>query len=134
MKVDAEGAGLDESRLEWIADHLGRRYIEPGKIAGAQVAVVRGGVIGYFESFGLQDRERAVPVADDAIWRLYSMTKPITGVAMMTLFERGHFQLDDAVERWIPESKDMTVREAHSDGGSRIVPAPRPPTVRDILN
>src|SRR4051812_43210965 len=70
MKVDAEGAGLDESRLEWIADHLRSRYIEPGKIAGAQVAVVRGGVIGYFESFGEQDRERAVPVAEDAIWRL----------------------------------------------------------------
>ena len=53
MKVDAEGAGLDEFRLGWIADHLRSCYIEPGKIAGAQVAVVRGGVIGYFESFGL---------------------------------------------------------------------------------
>ena len=133
MKVDAEGAGLDESRLGWIADHLRSRYIEPGKIAGAQVAVVRGGVLGYFESFGLQDRERAVPVADDTIWRLYSMTKPITGVAMMTLYERGHFQLDDAVDRWIPEWKDMTVKEPDPNGGSRIVPAHRPPTIRDIL-
>jgi CubicO group peptidase (beta-lactamase class C family) len=133
MKVDADGAGLDESRLGWIADHLRSRYIEPGKIAGAQVAVVRGGVVGYFESFGLQDRERAVPVADDAIWRLYSMTKPITGVAMMTLYERGHFQLDDAVDRWIPEWRDMTVKEPDPNGGSRIVPAHRPPTIRDIL-
>src|SRR6188472_2720097 len=128
MKVDADGAGLDESRLGWIADHLRSRYIEPGKIAGAQVAVVRGGVIGYFESFGEQDRERAVPVAEDAIWRLYSMTKPITGVAMMTLYEQGHFQLDDAVDRWIPEWKNMTVREADPNGGSRVVPAHRPPT------
>src|SRR3954447_18967109 len=84
MKVDADGAGLDESRLGWIADHLRNRYVDPGKIAGAQVAVVRGGVLGYLESFGVQDRERAVPVADDTIWRLYSMTKPITGVAIMT--------------------------------------------------
>lgn len=133
MNVDAAGAGLDEGRLERIGHHLRTRYIEPGKIAGAQVAVVRGGVVGYFESFGVQDRERAVPVADDAIWRLYSMTKPITGVAMMTLYEQAHFQLDDPVDRWIPEWKNMTVREADPNGGSRIVPAHRAPTIRDIL-
>lgn len=133
MKVDAAAAGLDEGRLERIGHHLRTRYIEPGKIAGAQVAVVRGGTVGYFESFGLQDRERQVPVTDDAIWRLYSMTKPITGVAMMTLYEQAHFQLDDPVERWIPEWKNMTVREADPNGGSRILPAHRPPTIRDIL-
>ncbi len=133
MKVDAAGAGLDEARLKRIGHHLRTRYIEPGKIAGAQVAVIRGGVVGHFESFGLQDRERGVPVADDAIWRLYSMTKPITGVAMMTLYEHGHFQLDDPVHRWIPEWKNMTVSEPDPGGGSRIVPAHRAPTVRDIL-
>ncbi|MFN8024705.1 MAG: serine hydrolase domain-containing protein [Acidimicrobiales bacterium] len=133
MQVDAAAAGLDEARLGRIGEHLRSRYIEPGKIAGAQVAVVRGGTVGYLESFGAQDRERGVPVADDAIWRLYSMTKPITGVAMMTLYEQGHFQLDDAVDRWIPEWKNMTVREADPNGGSRIVPAHRPPTIRDIL-
>ncbi len=133
MKVDAEGAGLNEGRLERIGQHLRSRYLDSGKIAGAQVAIVRGGTVGYFESFGLQDRERQVPVADDAIWRLYSMTKPITGVAMMTLYEQGHFQLDDAVDRWIPEWKNMTVRESDPNGGARIVPAHRPPTIRDIL-
>ncbi|MEZ5250164.1 MAG: serine hydrolase domain-containing protein [Ilumatobacteraceae bacterium] len=133
MKVDAAGAGLDEGRLQRIGQHLRRRYLEPGKIAGAQVAIVRAGTVGYFESFGLQDRERNVPVADDAIWRLYSMTKPITGVAMMTLYEQGHFQLDGAIDRWIPEWKNMTVREADPNGGARIVPAHRPPTIRDIL-
>lgn len=133
MKVDAAGAGLDEGRLERIGQHLRSRYLEPGKIAGAQVAIVRGGVVGYVESFGLQDRERQVPVGEDAIWRLYSMTKPITGVAMMTLYEQAHFQLDDPVHRWIPEWKDMTVREADPNGGSRVVPAHRPPTIRDIL-
>jgi CubicO group peptidase (beta-lactamase class C family) len=133
VHVDAEDAGLDESRLGWIGDHLRRRYLDPGKIAGAQVAVVRDGVLGYFESFGQQDRERAVPVADDAIWRLYSMTKPITGVAMMTLYERGHFQLDDAVDRWLPTWKDMTVAVPGPDGGTRVVPADRPPTIRDLL-
>ena len=133
MHVDAHAAGLDTERLGRIGDHLRTRYIDPGKIAGAQVAVVRGGTVGYFESFGQQDRERSVAVADDAIWRLYSMTKPVTGVAMMTLYERGHFQLDDPVERWIPEWRNMTVREPDPNGGSRILPAHRPPTIRDIL-
>ena len=134
MKVDAVGAGLDEARLERIGAHLRTRYFEPGKIAGAQMAVVRGGVVGYFESFGDQDRERSVPVGDDAIWRLYSMTKPITGVAIMTLYEQGHFQLDDPIDRWIPEWRDMTVAEADGAGGTRIVPAERPPTIRDVLS
>ena len=134
MKVDAVGAGLDEARLERIGAHLRTRYFEPGKIAGAQMAVVRGGVVGYFESFGDQDRERSVPVGDDAIWRLYSMTKPITGVAIMTLYEQGHFQLDDPIDRWIPEWREMTVAEADGAGGTRIVPADRPPTIRDVLS
>ena len=133
MDVDVEAAGLDPRRLGAIGDHLRSRYLEPGKIAGAQVAVVRNGVVGYFESFGERDRERGLPVSDDTIWRLYSMTKPVTGVAMMTLYERGHFQLDDAVERWIPEWENMTVSEPDPNGGTRVVPAHRPPTIRDIL-
>lgn len=134
MNIDAVGAGLDEARLERIGAHLRTRYLEPGKIAGAQMAVVRGGVVGYFESFGDQDRERSVSVGDDAIWRLYSMTKPITGVAIMTLYEQGHFQLDDPIDRWIPEWRDMSVAEADGAGGTRIVPAERPPTIRDVLS
>jgi CubicO group peptidase (beta-lactamase class C family) len=133
VDIDPVAAGLDPTRLGRIGEHVRRRYIEPGKIAGAEVAVVRAGTVGYRESFGLRDRERNVAVGDDTIWRLYSMTKPVTGVAMMTLYEQGHFQLDDAVDRWIPEWKNMTVREADPNGGSRIVPAHRPPTIRDIL-
>jgi CubicO group peptidase (beta-lactamase class C family) len=134
MEVDAAAAGLDEGSLGRIGEHLRSRYLEPGKIAGAQVAVVRGGAVGYFENFGQRDRERDLPVTDDTIWRLYSMTKPVTGVAMMTLYERGHFQLDDAIDRWIPEWKDMTVRERDVDGTTQIVPAHRPPTIRHILS
>jgi len=134
MKIDAVAAGLDENRLENIEAHLRSRYIDPGKIAGAQMAIVRCGQVGYFESFGDQDRERSVPVGDDAIWRLYSMTKPITGVAMMTLYEQGHFQLGDPVDRWIPEWKGMMVTEDDGNGGTNIVPAERAPTIRDILS
>ncbi len=133
MKVDADAAGFDARRLGRIEEHLRSRYLEPGKIAGCQVAVYRHGDLGYFESFGAMDRERSKPVTEDTIWRLYSMTKPITGVALMTLYERGHFQLDDPVDRWIPEWKDMQVREVAADGTERIVPAHRPPSVRDVM-
>lgn len=129
MKVDADAAGLDASRLHRIEEHLRLRYLEPGKIAGAQVAILRGGSLGYFESFGQMDRERGKPVAADTIWRWYSMTKPVTGVALLTLYERGLFQLDDPIHRFIPEWRDMTVR----DGAGGTVPADRPPTVRDVL-
>lgn len=131
--ADADAAGLDPDRLGRLGTHLRSRYLEPGKIAGAQVAISRGGTLGYFESFGQQDRERALPVADDTIWRLYSMTKPITGVALMALYEHGHFQLDDPIHRWIPEWRDMTVSQSDDDGSVRVVPADRPPTIRDVL-
>jgi CubicO group peptidase (beta-lactamase class C family) len=133
METDPHGAGLDPARLTRIGEHLRSRYLDVGKITGAQVAVLRHGRLGYFESWGQADRERDRAVAPDTIWRWYSMTKPITGVALMTLYERGHFQLDDPVHRWIPEWRDMHVRLPDPDKGSRIVPAHRAITVRDIL-
>jgi CubicO group peptidase (beta-lactamase class C family) len=95
MKVNPAGAGLDERRLERITEHLQARYIDAGRIAGCQVAVARHGQVGYFRSFGARDLERAAPVEQDTIWRIYSMTKPITGVALMSLYEHGMFQLSD---------------------------------------
>lgn len=133
MNVDAEAAGLDALALDRIGTHLRSRYIDAGKIAGAQVAVVRRGVVGYFANFGERDRERSLPVTEDTIWRLYSMTKPITGIAMMMLYERGHFQLNDPVDRWIPEWKNMTVSVVDGAGGTKVVPADRAPTIKDIL-
>lgn len=133
METDPRGAGLDPERLHRIDEHVGTRYLEPNKIAGAQLAIIRHGRLGDFRSWGHADRERSRPVTPDTIWRWYSMTKPITGVALMTLYERGHFQLDDPVYRWIPEWRDMQVRESDRELGSRIVRAHRPVTVRDVL-
>ena len=129
MKIDPDAAGLDANRLERITEHLTARYIEPQKIAGCQVAVTRHGAIGYFRSFGSMDIERGKPMADDTIFRIYSMTKPVIGVALMTLYETGVFQLDDPVSRWIPEWKDLEVK----DGRGGTVKPNRPMTVRDTL-
>lgn len=128
MKIDPDAAGLDAKQLERITDHLTTRYIEPRKIAGCQVAVARHGAVGYFGSFGSMDLERDKPMAEDAIFRIYSMTKPIAGVALMTLYERGDFQLSDPVTRWIPEWKDLKVTSPEG-----LVDPKRPMTVRDAL-
>ncbi|HEY2552307.1 MAG TPA: serine hydrolase domain-containing protein [Streptosporangiaceae bacterium] len=133
MKVDPASAGLNERQLERITEHLQGRYIEPGKIAGCQVAVARHGHLGYFRSFGDRDRERSAPVTEDTIWRIYSMTKPITGVALMSLYERGMFQLSDPVSRFIPAWRDLQVRERAEDGSERLVDQRAPMTVRDLL-
>jgi len=133
MKIDPDAAGLDQKRLERITEHLDRRYIAPGKIAGCQTVVYRHGAVGYFSSLGSMDLERAKPVAEDTIWRLYSMTKPITGVALMTLFEHGHFQLNDPVDRFIPEWRGLMVAEKQPDGSKQLVTPARPMTIRHAL-
>ncbi|HWF79338.1 MAG TPA: serine hydrolase domain-containing protein [Streptosporangiaceae bacterium] len=133
MKIDPAGAGLDERQLERITEHLQTRYIDADRIAGCQVVVARHGQVGYFRSFGQRDIERRVPVEDDTIWRIYSMTKPITGVALMTLYERGTFQLTDRVTRFIPQWRDLKVREKTADGSERLVEPSQPMTVRDLL-
>ena len=128
MKINPDAAGLDERRLARIDRHLESRYMEPGKLAGCQVLVARRGHVAHLSSLGSMDRERDKPVADDTIWRLYSMTKPITGVALMTLYEHGMFQLNDPVHRFIPEWRDMKVRD-----GADLVEPRRPVSVRDVM-
>ncbi len=133
MKVNADAAGMDAARLARIDEHLTRRYLEPGKIAGCLTAVVRHGAVAHFSCLGHADRERQRPVAADTIWRAYSMTKPITGVALMTLYERGIFQLNDPVDRFIPSWKGIRVGERTPDGQLQLVAPRRPPTVRDVM-
>ncbi|HEY3810929.1 MAG TPA: serine hydrolase domain-containing protein [Acidimicrobiales bacterium] len=133
MKLDADAAGMDAARLSRLDDHLQARYIEPGKIAGCQVAVVRRGSLAHFSSLGYADRERQVPVSADTIWRIYSMTKPITGVALMSLYERGLFQLTDPVSTLIPSWTDLRVAEDAPDGTRRLVEPQRPMQIRDLL-
>jgi CubicO group peptidase (beta-lactamase class C family) len=133
MKEDPAGAGLAERQLDRITEHLQHHYIDAGRIAGCQVAVARHGQVGYFRSFGCRDAERGLPVEDDTIWRIYSMTKPITGVALLSLYERGLYQLSDPVTRFIPEWRDLKVRERADDGSERLVDPGRPMTVRDLM-
>ncbi len=109
MDIQPEAAGFDTDRLARITDHLDRNYIAAGKLVGCQALVARHGHLAYFQSLGEADRERHLPIADDTIFRIYSMSKPITSVALMQLYEKGYFQLNDPVHRVIPEWKDLPV-------------------------
>jgi CubicO group peptidase (beta-lactamase class C family) len=130
---DPVTAGFDPARLERITEHIATRYIDAERIVGAQALVARRGTVAYFRSFGRLDRERDVALPDDAIWRIFSMTKPITGVALMSLYERGFFQLSDPLSRFIPAFAGLKVREVAPDGTKRLVDPERPVTVRDAL-
>jgi CubicO group peptidase (beta-lactamase class C family) len=133
MKIEPDAAGMSEVRLERITEHFGTQYVDPGKIAGCQITVVRGGHVAYERSLGLMDRERAIPMAEDAIFRIYSMTKPIASVALMQLYERGQFQLLDPVYRYIPEWRTHQVGEVQDDGSVQLVRPERPMNMRDVL-
>jgi CubicO group peptidase (beta-lactamase class C family) len=133
VKINPDAAGMDGARLQRIDEHLARNYVDAGKIAGCEVVVARHGEVAHWTSIGSRDLERSQPVGDDTIWRIYSMSKPITGVALMSLYEHGLFQLNDPVHRFIPEWRDLKVKEKAEDGSSRLVDPQRPMSVRDLL-
>jgi len=133
MDAQSQWTGLDASRLERITDHINRNYIEPQKIAGCQIAVARHGHTAYSRTFGHMDIERSKPMADDTIFRIYSMTKPITSVALMSLFEKGYFQLNDPVSRYVPSWKNHRVWVS-GEGDDMVTEKPnRPVSFRDVL-
>jgi CubicO group peptidase (beta-lactamase class C family) len=126
--------GFAAGRLQRITDHLNRSYIDTGKIVGCQTLVARQGEVAYFSSLGQSDRERARPLTDDTIFRIYSMTKPITSVALMSLYEQGLFQLNDPVSRYVREWSEHRVWVSGEGEAMQTVPAKRPITFRDLLS
>jgi CubicO group peptidase (beta-lactamase class C family) len=134
MELAPKRAGFASERINRITEHLDKNYIQPGKIAGCQALVARHGHVAYFKSMGLMDRERRKPMADDTIFRLYSMTKPIASVALMTLYEQGHFQLNDPVSRFIPAWRDHKVWVSGEGTSMETVAPARPMTMRRVLS
>lgn len=101
--------GLNPERLTRIDQFLERKYVGPGKLTGTLTLVARRGEVAHLGVQGLADVERGVRVAEDTIWRIYSMTKPITSLAFMMLVEEGLVALDDPVHRFIPEWRNLGV-------------------------
>jgi CubicO group peptidase (beta-lactamase class C family) len=125
LRVDADPAemGLDPVRLERLERHY-RGYVDDGRLPGWLLAVVRHGRLVYLQTAGSRDLEAGLPVEPDTLWRIYSMTKPITSVAAMMLWEEGAFELKDPVSRFIPSFADTQVW----NGGNALRPVTVPQT------
>jgi CubicO group peptidase (beta-lactamase class C family) len=120
-------AGLDPARLQ-EATRLLETLVAEQKIAGAVAAVARGGKVGYLQAVGVQDLETREPMSERTIFRIYSMTKAVTAVAVMMLHEEGRFRLDDPVSNYLPEFAEVRV-----GSGVEARPPARPVTIKDLL-
>ena len=132
--TDAEPAevGLDAARLRRIDEHFAR-YVDDGQLPGWLVLVSRRGQIAHLSTYGQRDIEAGLPVQADTLFRIYSMTKPVTSVAAMMLYEQGAFQLTDPISRFLPEFADMRVFVKGTAAKPVTVPATEPIRVWHLL-
>src|SRR5258708_10735713 len=123
-----EEVGFSSERLQRINETV-QRYIDSGQITGAVTVVSRKGRVAHFEAQGLMDIESKAPMRKDAIFRMASMSKPVTGVAILMLMEEGKVRLTDPVSRFIPEFKNTKVAILKTPVGPPVsaVPAQPPP-------
>lgn len=124
----AERVGMSSERLQRISA-LAERYVADGRVAGMVTMVSRGGKVVHFEATGSRGADDERPMTKDALFRIYSMTKPITAVAIMQLYEQGLFQLSDPISKWVPELAELEVLQAD---GTRV-PADKPITMQHLL-
>jgi len=133
MFVKPEEVGLSSQRLERLRTHF-QQYIDAGKLAGTLTLVARRGQIAYCEPQGYLELEHQRPMQRDTIFRIYSMTKPITSVGLMRLYEQGLFQLDDPVHKYIPSWANLRVFVSGNHPVFATAPVARPMTIRDLLS
>ena len=134
MQIDTrpEDVGLSSPRLARIT-HWMRRWVDSGRLPGLLVAVVRDDRLAWLETYGWRDVEAGRPVEPDTLYRIYSMTKPITTVAALMLYEEGHFQLDDPVAKFVPAFAGTRVFDGGDAESFTTVPLARPITVHDLM-
>jgi CubicO group peptidase (beta-lactamase class C family) len=130
--VPPESQGFSRPRLARIRTVM-QRYVDERKAAGILSLVARRGEVVHFEQVGMAVIKPAQPVAPDTIFRIYSMTKPITSTAALMLYEEGRFRLSDPVANYIPAFKNMKVLDNQPGSGVKYVDAARPITIRDLM-
>ena len=130
-----ESLGFDANRLAKLDAYM-QGAVSEGRVAGMTTLLARHGKVVAFRTYGKASLETGQPMSEDAIFRIYSMSKPITGVAMMILFEEGKWRLDDPVTRYVPEFKTLKVLvKADKDGNiTEVEDLKRPPTMREIMS
>jgi CubicO group peptidase (beta-lactamase class C family) len=136
VQTDPSGAGLSPAGLARIDTYI-KNEIATDKIPGALMMIERHGKLGYSATFGVRDPGTKVPMTPDTIFRIYSMSKPITSVAIMMLVEEGKLLLDEPVAKYIPSFANMKVgvEKKGEDGaiGLELVAVKRPMTIQDLL-
>ena len=132
VQVEPAEVGFDAGRLARIDRQLAR-YVDDGRLAGWQVVVSRRGKRVHSSTYGLRDKEAGLPVEADTIWRIYSMTKPVTSVVAMQLFEEGAFALNDEVSRYLPAFADLRVYRSGPAEAAKTVPATEPVRMWHLL-
>lgn len=132
--VAPELAGMDSSRLNRVTQAM-QGFVDEGKLAGVVTMAARDNKIVHFESVGYRDLEAQAPMTNDALFRIYSMTKPVTGVALMILYEEGKFRLADPVEKYLPEFENLQVFAGTDDSGNIITePQNHKMTIRELMS
>lgn len=132
VEVEPAEAGFAADRLHRLDDNFAR-YVDDGRLGGWLLAISRHGKIVHVSHYGHRDKEAGLEVTPDTLWRIYSMTKPVTSVAAMMLYEEGRFELTDPVSKFIPAFKDMRVFAGGSDQRPVTVPATEPVRVHHLL-
>jgi CubicO group peptidase (beta-lactamase class C family) len=132
INVDPDEVGLDASRLARIDAHFAK-YVDDGRLPGIQIAISRRGRIAHLTSYGSADLEAGRAVETDTLWRIYSMSKPITSVAAMMLYEQGAFELTDPISKWLPEFAEPRVYVSGPATKPATVPAQEPIRVWHLL-
>jgi CubicO group peptidase (beta-lactamase class C family) len=126
-------AGMSPERLA-VLDRAIEAEVERGRVAGMVVAVARHGRIVHSKAYGYADRDSGEPMTTEHLFRLYSMTKPVASVALLTLYEQGHFQLTDPLDRYIPGFGDLQVFAGQDDNEDMLLEPPaRKPTIQDAF-
>ncbi|MGQ0480596.1 MAG: serine hydrolase domain-containing protein [Pseudonocardia sp.] len=131
-QLEAGAVGMDAARLARIDRHFAR-YVDDGRLAGLLTVVTRRGQVVHVGAQGLRDVEAGLPVEVDTLWRIYSMTKPVTSVAAMMLVEQGLLELNDPIDRWLPEFANPRVYAGGSALKPVTVPAAGPIRVWHLL-
>lgn len=132
LHTQPESMDMDSITLSHIGPMI-QGYIDRGQVAGVNTLIARRGSIVFQECYGQADMEKGVPMSPETIFRLYSMSKPITSVAALTLYERGCFQLSDPVSAFVPSFKDFRVFKGVTASGVETEPLEREITVRDLF-
>jgi CubicO group peptidase (beta-lactamase class C family) len=127
-----EAAGISSERLARLHDAM-QGLVDEGRLAGITTMIARHGRIADFQTYGYRDMEADDPMNEDAIFRIYSMSKPIAGVALMMLYEEGKFRLNDPVRRYIPEFADLQVAASWGTDGPVLEDANHAMTIRELM-